>query len=191
MYDRFTKVTWSRIIHTWSAGFHSFEIQHLALLVISDSSSSLFPAIMQLLCCCALFLCAAHKTQTQLAWADTKAGDDTDHAADTDVAHEWHVNLQGEREGAQHEHVSLDTAVIFLSWGSRVWNTASAGQSKHEADVCNKRWNMQLLMALLRGFNVSLTAAHLLPRCLIKNRVSGRVSVPSSLNWRQFGETEE
>lgn len=34
----------------------------------------------------------------ELAWTDTEAGDDANHTADTDVAHEWQVKLQGERK---------------------------------------------------------------------------------------------
>lgn len=37
-------------------------------------------------------------THTQLAWADTEAGDDTNHAGNTDVAHERHVSLMAERQ---------------------------------------------------------------------------------------------
>lgn len=34
----------------------------------------------------------------ELAWTDTEACDDADHAADADVAHEGQVKLQQERE---------------------------------------------------------------------------------------------
>lgn len=37
-------------------------------------------------------------TPEELAWTDTEAGDDAHHTADTDVAHEWQVNLQGGRK---------------------------------------------------------------------------------------------
>lgn len=71
------------------------------------------------------FLCATQRRQKQLAWADTEAGDDANHAANADVAHEWHVNLQGQREGVQWDHVSLGTGASLLSWQSCVWSTAS------------------------------------------------------------------
>lgn len=34
----------------------------------------------------------------QLAWTDTEASDDADHTADTDVAHEWKVSLQEDKQ---------------------------------------------------------------------------------------------
>lgn len=84
-------------------------LQLLGCLMIASSNRGVLAAS-AMPCDCGSV--PTQRRQKQLAWADTEAGDDANHAANADVAHEWHVNLQGQREGVQWDHVSLGTGAF-------------------------------------------------------------------------------
>lgn len=90
-------------------------LQLLGCLMIASSNRGVLAASVVPCDCGSVPLCNTGNKQKQLAWADTEAGDDANHAANADVAHEWHVNLQGQREGVQWDHVSLGTGAFLLS----------------------------------------------------------------------------
>lgn len=74
------------------------------------------------------------RVREQLAWTNTEASDDADHTADTDVAHEWQLSLQGDEPWRTNEYPALFIFMGIIISAGLQWNESRQFQVK-ETDV--------------------------------------------------------